>query len=139
MNRNETEYIRSPDRVIDELIAKEDWFSGFANSVTYFEHYGYFAIRAYCVREGVELKGKAINLLRRNSAGNVTLLLRILKIIDDKSYSDMRKIIGERNNLVHPGRKGLAYRYAKKKDEYTVLLNKAKECIVRVKSQIKLK
>lgn len=127
-------------RKIDIAIKKEDWFSGFANTVSYFEHYGYFAIRAYCVREKVKLTRKAMESLKRNvSAGNIALLLRLLKLIDNKTYLSMKKIIEERNKLVHPGRKGIAYRDRKNKDTAISLLNQGKECMQKIKDTIKLR
>ena len=89
---------------IDYAVEKEDWFLAFADVVSYFEHYGYFAIRAYCVRENLKLTRKAIDSLKRDfSTGNIALLLLVLKLIDDETYSSMKKIIAERNRLVHPG------------------------------------
>lgn len=127
-------------RNVDDAIENEDWFSGFANAVSYFEHYGYFAIRSYCVRENVKLTRKAMESLKRNlSAGNITLLLRILKLIDNETYSSMKKIIEERNKLVHPGRKGIAYRDRKKKNTAIRLLNQGKECMWKIKDAIKLR
>jgi len=127
-------------RKIDYAIEKEDWFLAFANVVSYFEHYGYLAIRAYCVRENVKLTRKAIESLKRDfSAGNIALLLRVLKLIDDETYSSMKEIITERNKLVHPGREGIRYRDEKKKESAIRLLNKAKECIQKIKSTIKVR
>lgn len=127
-------------RIIDHAREEEDWFSAFANAVSYFEHYGYFAIRAYCVREKVKLTGKAMESLKRNlSAGNIALLLRVLKLIDNETYSSMKKIIEERNKLVHPGRKGIAYRDRKKKDTAIRLLNQGKECLRKIKGTITLR
>lgn len=126
-------------RIIDDA-KEEDWFSAFANAVSYFEHYGYFAIRAYCVREKVKLTGKAMESLKRNlSAGNIALLLRVLKLIDNETYSSMKKIIEERNKLVHPGRKGIAYRDRKKEDTAIRLLNQGKECLRKIKDTIRLR
>ena len=127
-------------RKIDDAKEEEDWFSAFANTVSYFEHYGYFAIRAYCVREKVKLTGKAMGSLKRNlSAGNIALLLRVLKLIDNETYSGMKKIIEERNKLVHPGREGIAYRDRKKKDTAIRLLNQGKECLRKTKGTITLR
>lgn len=132
------QYIRNPIKVIDEAIKDQDWFSGFANAVTYFEHYGHWAINLHCHRENVELTRKAKVSLKQLSAVNLTLLLRILKLIDNETYSNIRKIIEERNKLVHPGRKGITYRDRKKKDKAVRLLNQAKESVRRIKGTTKV-
>jgi len=130
-------YVLNPGTVIDDAKRREDWFAAFTNSVTYFEHYGYWAIRAYCLREEVELTNKAKDSLKQLNAANISLLLRILDIIDNDTYSNMKKIIEERNKFVHPGRKGITYRDRKKKDNAIKLLNQAKECIQKIRSEIK--
>jgi len=127
----------NPNKVIDDAKDIEDWFAAFANAVSYFEHYGYWAIILYCYREKVQLTEKARNSLKRLSAANICLLLRILKLTDNEAYSSMRKIIEERSNLVHPSRKGIRYRDKKKRDNAVMLLNQAKECIEKIKSTIK--
>lgn len=126
-------------RRIDKAIEKEDWFSGFTNAITYFEHYGYLALRAHCVRENVELTSKAMKSLKSLGAANIALSLFILKIIDEETYSSLKKIIEERNNLVHPGRRGIRYRDEKKKESAIRLLNKAKEHIQKIQITIKVR
>ena len=125
-------------RTIDDAKGEEDWFSAFANAVSYFEHYGYFAIRAYCVRKKVKLTNTAMEPLKRLGAGNIALLLRILNLIDNDTYSNMKKIIKERNRLVHPAGKGIRYRDQKKKDTATLLLNQAEGCLRKIRDRIKL-
>jgi hypothetical protein len=124
---------------INEAIEKEDWFSGFANAVSYFEHYGYFAIRAYCARQKVELTKTAMKSLKDLSVGNIALLLRVLKLIDSKTYSGIKKIVKERNKLVHPARKGILYRDMKKKETAIRLLNQAKEDMCKIKDTIEVR
>lgn len=145
MSKKKTVYRKSllpslnPYNVIDECKNREDWFSAFTNSVSYFEHYGYWAIKLYCTRNNIKLTKKAIDSLKNLGAVNVILLLRILDAIDDDAYSNMKKIIEERNKLVHPGRKGITYRDRKKKDNAIRLLNQAKESIKRIRGTIRSK
>lgn len=116
-------------RRIDKALSREDWFSAFTNVVTYFEHYGCWAVRFYCLRHKINLTAKAEESLKKLGAGDLALLLRILKIIDNDTYSMMKKTIEERNNVVHPGRKGIRYVDQKKKDEACRLINAAEECL----------
>jgi len=126
----------NPSKVIDEYKNREDWFPAYTNSVTYFEHYGYWAIKLYCRRKDVKLTRKATESLKNLGAANTVLLLRVLNLIDNEAYSNMRKIIKERNKLVHPGNKGITYRDRKKKDKAIRLLNQAKESIKKIRSTI---
>ena len=124
-------------RKIDEAIETENWFSGFTNAVTYFEHYGYWAIRFYCHREKITLTNKAQTSIKRLGASELALILRILELTDNRTYSNMKKIIEERNKVVHPGRRGIRYADKKKKDEATLLLEQAKECLQIIQSTVK--
>lgn len=117
---------------IDVAITEEDWFSGFALAVTYFEHYGYWAIRFHCSRENIELTEKANENLKTLGAGQLALFLRILKLITNETYSNMKKVIEERNKIVHPGREGILYADKKEKDDATRLLNQAKKCLSKL-------
>ena len=126
-------------RRIDEAIEDEDWFSAFANVVTCFEHYGYWAIRFYCSNENIDLTDKAEDSLKRLGATELSLLLRILQLICNETYSSMRKVISERDKIVHPGRRGIRYAEKKKKDEAIMLLKQAKECLKKIKATHKLK
>jgi len=132
-------YSLNPTRVINDAQERRDWFAAFTNAVTYFEHYGYWAIRLYCSRENIQLTRKAKDSLKDLGAINIALFLRILKLIDNETYSDMRKIIKERNKLVHPSRKGITYRDKKKEDNAIRLLDKAKDCIQKIRSTIMLR
>ena len=125
---------------IDEAKSKEKWFLGFTNAVTYFEHYGYWAIRFYCNRKNITLTQKAHYSLKQLGATELALLLRTLKLITNDTYSKMRSIITERNKIVHPGRKGIRYaekKKDKKKHEWTLLLKQAKECLLEIKDAVK--
>lgn len=129
----------NPDRVIDDSKEREDWFAAFTNAVTYFEHYGYYAIKLYCARKQVKLTRNATDSLRRLGAGDIALILRILKLIDNETYSNMKKIIKERNMLVHPGRKGIIYREQKRMERAIELLTQAKQSIKEIRSTIRLR
>ena len=118
---------------IDSAIIEEDWFSGFALAVTYFEHYGYWAIRFYCLREKIELTNKADESLKMLGAVQLALFLRVLKLIDNETYSRMKKIVEERNKIVHPGRDSILYPDKKEKDEATMLLEQAKDCLLQIR------
>lgn len=123
-------------RKVDKASKQEDWFSAFTNIVTYLEHYGYWAIRFHCLRQKITLTEKAEEALKRLGATDFALLLRILNLVDNGTYSVMKKTIEERNKIVHPGHKGIRYVDKKKKDEATDLLNKAKECLKKINSTV---
>lgn len=118
---------------IDSAIIEEDWFSGFALAVTYFEHYGYWAIRFYCLREKIELTNKADASLKKLGAVQLALFLRVLKLINNQTYSNMKKVVEERNKIVHPGRDSILYPDKKEKDEATMLLKQAKDCLLQIR------
>lgn len=114
----------NPDDEINKAIQNEDWFSGFAVAVSYFE---YFGARV--------LKARAMNIpsyediFKNMSVNTMTFILRVMNIVDEDTYNKMRTTIIERNKLVHPERGGVAYRHQKQKGRATQLLNDAKECI----------
>jgi hypothetical protein len=122
---------------IDEAIVEEDWLSGFTLAVTYFEHYGYWATILHCYREKVELTNKARESLKMLGAVQLALLLRVTDLISAETYSNMKKIIEERNKIVHPARKSIFYADSKKRDEAVRLLTQAKECLKAIKGTVK--
>lgn len=122
---------------IDDAIREEDWFSGFALAITYFEHYGYWAIRFHCIREKIELTRKTDESMKMLGAAQLALFLRVLKLIDKQTYSTMKKIVEERNKIVHPGRNSILYPDKKEKDEATLLLNQAKDCLRTISNTTK--
>ena len=126
------------DEAIDESKEREDWFVAFTNAVTYFEHYGYWAIKLYSARKHVKLTRKATDSLKRLSAGDIAFLLRILKLIDNEAYSNMKKIIEERNNLVHPWSKRNNLPRTEK-ERAIELLNQANQSIREIRSTLKLR
>jgi len=131
-DRRSVLYVLNPNKVIDEAIKREDWFSGFTNSVTYFEHYGYWKLKWYCIKERINVEKK----LKHLRAGTLALFLYTLKLIDTDTYSKMNKTIKERNKLVHPAIAGITYRDRKEKDRATQLLKDAKICIRKLKEGI---
>ena len=48
------------------------------------------------------LSKKAEASLKRLSAANIALLLRVIGLIDNEEYSKIRNVIAERNKIVHP-------------------------------------
>lgn len=138
--------IINPDGDIDKAIESRDWFTGFATAISYFEHFGTIKIRSYIdsrilraiddleERENVrkQLRDDLGKNLERLSAKNIAFLLYAFKLIDSNTYLDMRKISTERNKLVHPTRKGIAWRYTKPYRTAKELLQKAKECIHKI-------
>lgn len=124
----------TPEEVINEAIKREDWFSAFSNAVTYFEHWGYWKLRWYCIEEEIDIKERLRNL----RVGTLTTILYILKLIDENTFSKMITIIKERNGIIHPtSKKGrITYRGKKEKDRAVQLLEDAKYCIRKLKEGI---
>jgi len=120
------------DKIINDAITREDWFSGFTNAVTYFEHWGYWRLRWYCIQNEIYMKEVTKNL----RVSNLIIILRLLKIIDQETYSKIKEIIKERNKLVHPEIAGISYRDRKRRDNAVRLLIDAKNCIVKLKEGI---
>lgn len=124
---------------IDNAITEEDWFLAFTLVGSYFEHYSYWAIRFYCNNAKINLTQKAIESLKMSSAAQLLLSLLLLKLIDDNTYSRMKKIIEERNKVVHPMKESIKYADEKKKDDAIRLLNQAKDCLLQIRGSIKLR
>jgi len=119
-------------REIDEAIEKRDWFLGFANSVTYFEHFGYWLLRWYCIKEKVDISDRLKNL----RVSTIALMLYLLRLIDTNTFTKINTIVKERNKLIHPAEVGLRYRDRKEKERATELLKDAKLCITKLKERI---
>ena len=133
-NRKSAFYTLNPERVIDEAIEREDWFSAFSNAVTYFEHWGYWRLRWYCIKEKIDIKERIKHL----HVSSLVLILYLLRLIDTNTFSKINKTIKERNKLVHPvsTEAGITYRDRKEKDRATQLLTDAKSCIRKLKEGI---
>jgi len=118
--------------IIDNAIRRKDWFSGFTNCVTYFEHWGYWKLKWYCIKNKINAERKLHSL----SVGNIAVVLYLLRAIDQDTYSKMLEVIKERHRLVHPAREGITYRDRKEEETFARLLNDAKDCIRRIKKGI---
>ncbi len=128
---------------IDKAIQNKDWFSGFANAVSYFEHFGTKRIRQYLDTDVLstvtdEVKRSKLKnqleedlgkSLERLSVQNIVFWLYMFRIIDVDTFLGIKEIIAERNKLVHPARKGIAWRYAKPERTAKELLEKSKDYI----------
>jgi hypothetical protein len=122
------------EEVINEAIQRKDWFSAFSNAVAYFEHWRYWRLTSYCMKEKIHAKEKIKSL----SPANLTLILYLLKLVNQDTFSKMTKTILERNKLVHPisRGKGISYRDRKETDRAIEILDDAKVCIKRLKEGI---
>ena len=136
MKNDKKKWKKAPsfEEVIDEASQREDWFSAFSNAVTYFEHWGYWRLHWYCIKEKIEIRER----LRHLHVSTLVLVLFLLKLIDTNVFSKMSKIIKERNKLIHPvsAESGITYRHRKEKDRAIELLEDAKYCIKNVKEGI---
>ena len=131
---------------IDKAVQARDWFTGFATAISYIEHFGTIKLRNYIdskilqlieseeTRKNVknQLKDDLGKNLEKLSAKDIAFLLYALQLIDSDTYLKLRKIITERNKLVHPARKGIAWRYKKPERTARELLQQAKECIQKI-------
>lgn len=127
----ETKYDRAM-REIDDAIRTEDWFSGFANSVTYLEFFAYWLLRWHCIKKKINVKNK----LKGLKISTMTLILYMLELIDTNTFTKINTIVKERNKLVHPANTGISYRDRKEKDKAIKMLNDAKYCITKLKEGI---
>jgi len=131
---------------IDKAIQARDWFTGFATAISYIEHFGTIKLRNYInsrilqlmeseeTRKNVkkQLKEDFGKNLEKLGAKDIAFLLYAFQLIDSDTYLRLRKIIVERNKLVHPARKGIAWRYTKPERTARELLQQAKDCIQKI-------
>lgn len=124
----------SPEEVIDEAIKRKDWFSAFSNAVAYFEHWGYWRLRHYCIKEKIYEKEK----IKHITVSNLVLILHLLKLIDQNTHAKMVTTIKERNKLIHPilQGEGIGYRARKEEDGAIKILENAKKCITALKEDL---
>lgn len=136
----------NPNGDIDNAVQTRDWFTGFATAISYIEHFGTIKLRNYieskilqeikskdtCNNVRNQLKEDLGKNLEKLSAKDIAFLLYAFQLIDSDTYLKLRKIITERNKLVHPARKGIAWRYEKPERTAKELLQQAKECIQKI-------
>lgn len=118
------------DKEIQDAIDNGDWVSAFATAVSYFEHYGARIIKKRS--ESLEIP-RYKDIVKNMSASSIILILRLLDLVDGETYDKMRKILQERNKLIHPERGGIGYRYRKQRTRAVELLEDAKQCIHRIR------
>jgi len=124
----------TPEEVINEAIERNDWFSAFSNAVSYLEFWNFWAIEAYCLRENIDVGRK----LERLPVSTLTLILRLLGLIDSDTFSKMNVVIKERNRLVHRNvpEKIPIYDTERQRAVVTRLFSDAKQCIRNVRATI---
>lgn len=120
-----------PSAVIDDAINRQDWVSAFSNAIAYFEMWGYWLLRFYCRNEKLYVQKKIEDF----RVANLTLVLYLLKLIDQNTFSKMMETIKKRNNIIHAGAKGEFKRFLDEKEriEAITVLENAKYCIEKLK------
>ena len=126
--------VPSPERQMDMAIDRNDWLSAFAVAVGYFEYYGAEILKKRYKSLGIPELRRTVEELR---VGTMAFVLRLLKIVEIDTYSKMRRIIKERNKLVHPTRRGPAYGARKERDTAIGILDDARECLRVLREAIK--
>ena len=87
-----------------------------------------------CINQDNELEGPFKEYIERNlSAAGIIFALYLTKLIDMNTFKEMKKIVTERNKLIHPGREGISYRYEKEETRAKQLLNQAINNIEKIK------
>lgn len=122
----------NPRRVIESKIKNKQCFEGFALSVSYFEHYGAKKIARCCycfdISKNVFYDLFGISL-EDMGVTKITQLLRFMKIIDQITYSNMKKVVKVRHRFIHPQKEGIERWFPTSTKEYKKLLNDAINCI----------
>jgi len=137
-----------PHRDIGKAIKNEDWVSGFSYAIKYIEHFGTIKIKNFVdsmIISGIEDQdqkreagNRYLDDLKRSSAVNITFDLFVLGLIDSTTYLDLRKIIVERNKLIHPQKKGVGFQHSKEEaQKRRTMLQKAQKLIEEIE-QIKI-
>jgi hypothetical protein len=126
--------IPNVEELIQDAIQREDWFSGFSNAVTFFEYWGYYRLYWYCINKKLGLE-KEIKSFRVNS---IITMLYLTKQIDQDTFGKIRRVIHERNKLVHPisTEAGITYRDRKEKDTAIEILESAVACIKELRKGV---
>ncbi len=124
----------SPEKEIDRAVKYNDWISAFATAVSYFEYYGAAIIKGRCKSLKIP---KYKDVVKNMSVSRIAFTLRLLRLVDEKTYSKIRKAIEERNKLIHPERGGIGYKHTKERSRAIELLEDAKECIQKLREAMK--
>jgi len=136
----------NPNADINEAIKWGKWFSGFAEAVAYFEHYGTSKVRNYIdsrILQPIQDEEKKTSVrkqlendfgkrLERLGAKDIAFLLYASELIDTDTFLKMREITTWRNSLVHPSRKGISLRYTIEARKARELLEQAISCIRKI-------
>jgi len=129
-------FVLNPYKEIDDAASNGNWTSAFATAVTFFEYYGRRIIR----KRGESLQMRQLDDdISRMTVASIIFTLRVLNIIDETTYKDMKEVNTQRNNLIHLDKQGdpsettkLVKRYSLQESRAKPLLQKAKECIQKL-------
>ena len=116
----------NPENDIQDAIERRDWFTGFAISVSFFEYYGKNIIKDYYENRNMQFNKKMLDGM---GASDVIFILRVIENINNDYDAKMKKIIKERNKLIH----NITYRDEKEETRAYDLLKQAIDCIKNIK------
>jgi len=129
--------VPNPRNLIEEKIRNQQWFEGFALSVSNFEYYGAKKINRYCYCYDVSknvFDELFENPLEDLGATKIAQLLRFMNVVDQITYSNMMKVISVRHRLVHPWKGGIESWFPTSTEGYEKLLKDAIDCIEKIQS-----
>ncbi len=136
-----------PHGDIEKAIKNEDWVSGFSYAVRYIEHFGTIKIKNFVDSKIVQnirssdqkkVSKRYLDDLNRLPVVNIIFLLFALGLVNADTYLDLRKIIVERNRLIHPSKKGVGFQYIEEeKNKRKAMLQQAQKMIEELQ-QIKI-
>jgi len=114
---------------------RKDWPAGLSASVTYFKHFGTIKLKGYFKHHGIgldektrEVKEMFVEFIGGLTVDKMITLLYCLDIIDESLYNQMKEVNSERNKLLHPEKKGIAYRFHDE-ERFARLLDQASRCV----------
>jgi hypothetical protein len=122
-----------PSEVIDDAIRRKDWLSAYSNVTAYFELWGYWLLIYYCRNEKLYVQKRIEDF----SVSNLTLVLYLLRLIDQNTFTKMTEAIKKRNAILHAGSRGESKRFLseKEQEEAIKILENAKYCIDKLKDE----
>lgn len=137
-----------PHGDIGKAIKSEDWVSGFSYAVRYIEHFGTIKIKNFVDSKFIqniensdqkrEVSNRFSEDLNRLSTVNIVFMLFALGLVNANAYLDLRKIIVERNKLIHPLKKGVGFQNVEEeKNKRKSMLQQAQKLIEEIQ-QIKV-